>query len=114
MAIDSNFYKKKQARGVYFTLGFLLFVIVGTAALFFYNTYLDTKNTQLQQEISQRKLSIEELRKDKNIEAYYIYNLNKSILDTFTQQSQIPTFIEHALRTMIRYDVTFQDFSYEQ
>lgn len=114
MAIDSNFYKQKQTRGIYFALGFLVLVIVGTGALFFYNIHLDAKNTELKQEISQREASIEELRKDKNIEAYYIYNPNKSILDTFTQQSQIPTFIEHTLRTMIRYDITFEDFSYEQ
>lgn len=112
MAVDSNFYKQKKTKSIYWSLGLLLFVILGTWGLFFYNGFLEKENDQLVQDILQREKSIEDLRKDKNIEAYYIYNLSENILEDLYEKSQISDFVEHALRTMVRYDMTFEAFSY--
>jgi len=110
--INANFYKKKKTRGIYFSIVFLLIVIVGTIALSFYNKNLDGENKNLLEEISTRETSIKKLKKNKNIEAYHIYNMNRKVLDTLAEKSKIPTFIEHILRTMIHYDLTFENFSY--
>ena len=112
MAVDSNFYKQKQWKGLYYALGFLIIVVLITGWLFFFNNRLASEISDLKEQISQREDSIKDRRKDKNIETYYIYNRNESILEELAEKSQIPTFVEHALRTMVRYDLVFEGFSY--
>jgi len=112
MAADWKFYTQKKSKGIYYSFAFLLLIIVGTVGLFFYNTHLTEQNQELLSQISQRQNSIDALRQDKNIEAYYIYNLNQDILTNLWEKSQISTFVKHALSTMIGYDLTFESFTY--
>ena len=112
MAIEKKFFEKKRARDVYLALIFLVFVCIVTGALFFYNRWIISENEILEQQITEREVSINKLNKKKDIEAYYIYSLNQKILDRMAQDSKISKFIEHTLKVMIRYDLVFENFSY--
>jgi len=112
MAVDSKLYTQGKAKGIYYSFIFLILVILGTVGLYFYNNYLSEQNESLLSQINQRQSSIDALRQDKNIEAYYIYNLNQEILSELGEKSQISTFVKHALSTMIGYDITFDSFTY--
>lgn len=112
MAIDTNFYKQKKGRGIYYSSAFLVIAIITTVALFFYNRHIENENATLVSQVSQRNASIKELKQDKNIEAYHIYNLNQDVLKKLEHESQIARFIKHALSTMIQYDLAFEGFQY--
>lgn len=112
MSIDSNFYKNKKTKSIYYALWFLIVTLLTTGGLFFYNNHVAAQNQQLLSQISQRQDSIKNLKQDKNIEAYYIYNLNQDILQDLADKSQISNFIKHTLSTMISYDMLFEGFTY--
>ncbi|GEM_PF-2520483 len=112
MTIEKEFFKKKKKKDMYLSLVFLLLVILSTVALFFYSGRVEAENISLLQQITERKSSIEKLREDKNIEAYYLYNLNRKVLDEMTKNSEISKFVEHSLRVMVRYDLIFENFTY--
>lgn len=114
MALDINYYKKKDARSI--SLAFWLFISVAvlTLALFFYNSYLSKNNVRLETELKQMQTSIDELRKDKNIESYYLYSQNKASFEKLKKQSNITPIIEHLMSVMIRYDLVFNSFSYNE
>ncbi len=112
MAIDSGFYKNKQKTGIYISIVFLVLVILVTAGMFLYNQKLETQIAQTDEQITERNNAIAERKKDPNIESYDLYELNKDTLDSMAERSDIPAFVEHALRTMVKYDLVFQDFNY--
>lgn len=112
MAIDSSFYKQKKSRSIYYALGFLILVILATGGLYFYNWHLQKSIGALEIQVYERENAIDNLRQDKNIEVYYIYNLNKKTFDSIYEGSQISSFVKHAMSTMIGYDLTFDGFNY--
>ncbi len=111
MPVDSSFFKNKKNKGLYFGLWFLVLVCVLTWALFFYNSTIEKQNDHILSQIQQTETSIKNERKDKNIAAYHVYNLNKEVFDNLSDKSQVSKFVEHALRTMVRYDLVFENFS---
>lgn len=86
-------------------------VCIATGGLFFYNSTVEAENDHILSQIQQTESSIKNERKDKNIAAYHVYNLNKEVFDNLSDKSQISKFVEHALRTMVRYDLVFENFS---
>jgi len=112
MALDANYYKKKQARSLYYSIAFLAVVILGTVGLYFYNGHLENQNSILDNELVQVKSSIAKLKEDKKIESYHIYSLNEKAFQKLEKYSGVSDMIGHLVSTMLRYDLSFQSFSY--
>lgn len=92
--------------------GFLFFVIVLTWLLLAYKFMVEVKNDRYREELANIKMDIAERRKDKDVQAYELYEVNKNKLDALTYLSNVPLFY-NTIKTMGReYQVWFNDFSY--
>jgi len=112
MAVDLNYYKKKDIHGLYLSLGFFGVIIFITIALYFFNIYTNGKNEELQQKLTSLESSVSELKKDKNIESYYIYSQNTEAFAKLEKDSQVSAMIEHLTGIMLKYDLAFDSFQY--
>lgn len=114
MAVDLNYYKKKDIHSLYISLGFLAFVILWTLGLFFYNGYMENKNITLEEKLTWIETSVTELRSEKDIQSYEIYSQNKAVFERMQKYSQISPMIENLTGIMLKYDLVFKSFNYSE
>lgn len=112
MAVDLNYYKKKDIHSLYLSLAFLFFIVLGTVVLYFYNGYLANKNLSLEEQLLWIENSIAEIREEKDIQSYEIYSQNKAVFERMGKYSQISPMIEHLTWVMLKYDLVFKSFDY--
>jgi len=112
MPIDSKFYKQKKSKSFYYSIGFLLFVILLTGGLYGYNTMINENNTDLDAEISRLETSINKLKDDENVKAYSLYVSNKKTFDSLSAQSQIPDFIAEVKKALAKHGLELSWFNY--
>jgi len=112
MAVDLNYYKKKDIHSLYASLAFLALVVVATFSLFLYNGHLEKKNVFLEETLVGIENSVFEIRKEKDIQSYEIYSQNKNVFERLEKYSQITPMIEHLMGVMLKYDLVFKSFNY--
>lgn len=111
-AVDTQFYDKKRNNFFYMALSFLVFVVLATLGLFFYNSRLLAKNTDIQSQIDTLSTSISEVESHKDVQVYSIYSQNKQFLDTLSQNSKLSSFVAHIKKNLRKYGLEGQGFNY--
>ena len=112
MPIDSKFYKQKKSKSFYYSIWFLIFILILTGALYGYNTMITGGNTDLDSEMSRLETSIDKLKNDENVKAYSLYVSNQKTFDALSAQSQIPEFIKEVKKTLSKYGLELAWFNY--
>ncbi len=104
--------KTSQFSGKIIPIVLLLFAIISTAGIYWYNMYLEWENARLTTNISETKEKIIDVQKDPNLQVFKLLTDNKKVIDKLTAQSQVTTFIERLSLIEKKYLVNFWSFDY--
>jgi len=102
---------KKNKNSFAISISFLVFVVLLTSSLFFYNNKLTNEHESLKKEIQTK---VESLQLDSESEAIKIYSLieiNKKYLEKFRENSKITKFLSHMDYIEQTYNLDFRWFS---
>jgi len=91
---------------------FLLFVVLSTVAMNFYNNSIKNDIEKIKSEISVYESSINDVKKDKKIQIYSLLELNANVLDTYKRNNKITTYINHMNVIQAKYDLVFKWFTF--
>lgn len=111
-AVNSEFYQKKKSWTFYIGIIFLIFTLLISGGLYFYNSSLETKNQVLKSKINQIEGSIKDIQSDEAVQVYSVYERNKVFLGELWQKSQISIFAKHLKKTLLKYNLTAKGFNY--
>lgn len=103
--------EKKQS-SFHVSLAVLFLILLATGALFGYSFFLENKSTQYAAEIEQLKNSIQEVKKDKKLQAFQIIEKNKGLLKKMEKHSNIPLLLDHIKYINATYGVSLTNFNY--
>jgi len=103
---------KSNSKGINFPLIFLIFILLATIWLYWYNFYIERDNSIIESRISEKELEIEKIKKDKNIQVYALISENKKILDKLESYSQITVIMNHLTYIKDNYNLILEWFSY--
>ena len=112
LEIKKKIYKKKKVSSNYLSIWFLIFSIVLTMGLYFYNMSIVSQNEELDNNITIKVNSIEELEKDSDIIALSLYNANESSISKLEDYSKISSYINHIIKLKWIYGISFKWFTY--
>ncbi len=101
----------KRSRPSTSSIVLLVVVILLTTVLYFYNNNLDKQISDLQNNISSLKTNISEVEKDKNLQVYYLVELNKKILSTYEKMNNVTKYINHFNVISNKYNLKLEGFS---
>ncbi len=93
---------------------FFIFVVIVTIVIFWYKHKVATENNNLTQQISELQTTLSTLRKDKDVQAYELYDKNRTQLDILTYNSQVPLFYNEISRLSRLYNFEFSNFSFNK
>nr|MDD3720026.1 hypothetical protein [Candidatus Gracilibacteria bacterium] len=110
--ISLNEKQTNKSNLLYLGYFFLLFSVVLTASLFFYNLNLEKNIVANTDKINQINESITKLQDDKNIQVYNLLQQNKNVLADLTKKSRIKDFIYHVRSLEGIYGIVFKGFNY--
>lgn len=105
-------YKTKRSNPLFLSLWFLVFTIILTLGIYFYNFKLINDNIALNQEIETKESSISQLEKDSKIIISLLYNSNLSSIKKLENYSNVTLFIDHILMLNRKYNIDFESFNY--
>lgn len=91
---------------------FLILIIILTIWIYWYNTYLESQNNDLDKKISDKQIEIDKIKKDKNIKVFALIQDNKKTLDKLEAYSQITKLINWMTYIQDNYDLILDWFSY--
>lgn len=111
-AVDTKFYEKKQKRILFLSLGFLVFVVCITAALFFYEKSVLGELEELEVNINQVEDSIKEIESNEQVQLYRMYQSNKVFFETLEYRSEIPLFATHLQKHLAKHWLQGKDFDF--
>ena len=109
--VENKLYKIKKGNFT-FSISFLSIVILLTASIFFYNSFLEKKQKAMQVEIKNLDSAISEIQSNKDLQIYNLLALNKKSIDLLKKNSQITRFINHLKVISSKYDLSFKGFNY--
>lgn len=110
--VKQEIYKNKGSRFIYIVTFFFVLILFLTLSLYFYNSHLDNKISNLEDEISQKEVSIKSKKDNKLIQIYNLYTLNKVALDRLEKYSKITKYIDHLSEISSVYNLNFSWFNY--
>ena len=105
-------YKKKKINSFYLAIWFLVFTIVLTWWLYFYNLSIINNNNDLSNDIKEKENSINTLKQDKEIIAYSLYKANKSSIEKLEDYSRLSLYINHLRKLSRKYHIYFKWFKF--
>ncbi len=91
---------------------FLVFVLVVTAGLFFYNNHLDKKNSQILSRIDKIESSIEKIEENPKVQIYSLLDMNTTFISELEKRNKIISYINHLRYIQNTYWLSFDWFSY--
>ena len=112
-AVDTKFYEKKKQQTFYMSLGFLLWVIIGTLALYLYLGGIQTKTDELQTRLSWIETSISSIESNDQIQLYSMYQTHKTFFTKMGEVSEIPLFVSHLKKQFTKYGIQAKGFAYD-
>ena len=105
-----NNYKKSNP--LFLSLWFLVFSVVLTFWIYFYNISLMNHNSNLNKEIDTKQSSVAQLEEDSNVIISLLYNSNRSSIRRLENYSNITLFIDHISKISRIYWIEFKWFNY--
>lgn len=111
-AVDSQFYQKKKKSTFYVGVGFLIFTLLITGALYFFVSSVQAENQKIAWEIEKFENSIAQEQENENVQVYSIYQKHKDLLETASERSEIPLFVSHLQKNFQKYGLTGKNFNY--
>ncbi len=112
LKIEKKVYKKKKINPFIISIGFLIFSIILTIMLYFYNISLLAKNNEIKDNIDIKQSSIIELQKDSKIVILGLCNMNKNSIEKLEDYSRITLYIKHLIDLKRKYNINFKGFKY--
>jgi len=112
LEINKKNYKKRKIDSNYLSIWFLIFSIVLTGALYFYNMSLQSNIKDLQTSIETKENSINNLEKQAKIFASSLYDYNKFTINKMEDYSKISMYINHLWNISRKYNIDFKWFKY--
>jgi len=108
--VTGNEYKddKKIKKTFLVSSGVFLFVLILNIALYFYNSYLQSTNDTLSNQLSLIESNIKSLNEDPTIQLYTLVNTNKVYLEKYRYLSNIPEFVNNLKELSKKYSVKFE------
>lgn len=103
---------KKKKNNLQYSIVFLVIIILITGGLYWYNSYVISKNNDLEQEISLLKSQIITAKKDRGVLVSTLLESNKKILQQLENRNDISSFITHMWIMERSYNLKFQGFQY--
>lgn len=103
---------KNKKRNLHYSIIFLVVIIIITAGLYGYNSYITSKNDDLEQEISLLKSQVTSAKKDRGVLVSTLLESNKKILEQLESRNDVATFITHMWIIERTYNLKFQNFQY--
>lgn len=112
--VTGNEYKndEKMKKTFYISAGVFAFVLVLNIALYFYNSYLQSANNDLSNQLTSIETNIKKMNEDPSIKLYTLVNANKIYLERYRYLSNIPEFVNNLKELSKKYSVKFEGFSY--
>lgn len=89
------------------SISFLLFILVITLWLYFYNSSLKQSNFKTQSIINEYKNSIESYKQDKQLIVYSLLESNSKTIEKLEYNSKITNFLDHLDYIKQLYDINF-------
>lgn len=91
---------------------FLVFVLIITIVLFFYNTHLKKENSQILSRISKIESTIDKIEKNPEVQVYSLLDMNSSFINKLEKRNDIIGHIKHLNYIQNKYWLDFDWFSY--
>jgi hypothetical protein len=88
--------------------------VVTTVVIFGYKQKVTAENNNLQQNINASQTTLSKLRKDKDVQAYELYDKNRTQLDILSYNSQVPLFYNEISKLSRLYNFEFSNFSFSK
>lgn len=90
---------------------FLIFVLVLTIWLYFYNNHLIVEQAKKESVISEYEKSIDSYKENKELKMYSLVQLNSKSLDLLEKNSKVTNFLDHMDYIKNTYDIDFRWFT---
>ncbi len=91
---------------------FLVFVLFISIWLFFYNNYLDKKNSDINSRIESIESNISEIEKDPKVELYSLLKINSWLIAELEKRNNVTEYINHLYSIWNVYGLKFDWFSF--
>jgi len=104
--------QKINIKKINFPIIFLVFVILSTIWLYWYNFYIESDNQKIETRISEKKTEINKIKEDKNIQVYALISDNKKTLNKLESYSQITRFMNSLTYIEDNYSLILEWFNY--
>ena len=105
-------YRPKRKNYLVLSVLFLIFSLLATVGLYFYNINLVNNNKILDDEINLKEASIKELERDSKVLIYRLYKSNIKSIQKLNDYSNINLFIDHIMKISRIYSINFKWFNY--
>lgn len=110
---NTNNVEKKRDFLFRFSVGLFIVVLISTASLYFYKSSLEWSLNDVNSEISNLNKSISDLKTDKALQVYNLYNLNKTTIDNEFKKSNVNVYVNYLRLTASKYGLQFNWFNYD-
>lgn len=96
-----------------FSVWLFIVILISTASLYLYKLGLESSLNNTNSEISNIDKSISDLKTDKSLQVYNLYNLNKTVIDNEFKKSNVNVYINYLGLTASKYGLKFDGFNYD-
>ena len=86
--------QKTSSKKINFPIIFLVFILLSTVLLYWYNFYIESDNEKIQTRISEKEVEINKIKDDKNIQVYALISDNKKTLNKLELYSDITNIMK--------------------
>lgn len=110
---NTNMIEKKGDFLFRFSVGLFVLVLIVTASTYFYKSTLESSINDINSQISNVEKSMTDLKSDKKLQVYNLYNLNKQRIDNDIKKSNVNVYVNYLRLTASKYGLEFTWFNYD-
>ncbi|MBT3727139.1 hypothetical protein HOG21_05705 [bacterium] len=86
---------------------FLVIVLLLSFGLYFYNTHLEKEIVGVKGEIIKIESEMKDINDDKKIQIYTLLELNKEVINSYSKNNKVVSFINHLDTVKSKYSLNF-------
>jgi len=90
---------------------FLVIVLLLSFGLYFYNTHLEKEIVGVKGEIIKIESEMKDINDDKKIQIYTLLELNKEVINSYSKNNKVVSFINHLDTVKSKYSLNFNWFN---